>query len=112
MKPTSLSVFCFNATCRKRTIRAALIGSASSFGYNAIIFGLPVITTRFFAPGPLTTIVASPALNLAFAFVGGLIGGRTAPTVGAWKMTVLGHSLQFASLIGLVLIASRAAAHR
>jgi MFS family permease len=43
-------------------------------------------------------------LNLAFAFVGGLIGVRTAPTVGAWKMTVLGHSLQFASLIGLALI--------
>ncbi|ALL69714.1 Major facilitator superfamily (MFS) transporter (plasmid) [Paraburkholderia caribensis MBA4] len=94
----------FNATYRRRTILAAVIGSASSFGYNAIIFGLPVIITSFFAQGPLTTIVASLALNLLFAFVGGLIGVRTAPTVGAWKMTVLGHSLQFASLIGLALI--------
>ncbi|WP_144114177.1 MFS transporter [Paraburkholderia sp. BCC1886] len=94
----------FNATYRRRTILAAVIGSASSFGYNAIIFGLPVIITSFFHQGPLTTIVAALALNLVFAFVGGLIGVWTAPTVGAWKMTVLGHSLQFASLIGLALI--------
>ena len=80
----------FDATYRKRTILATVIDSASSFGYNAIIFGLPVIITSFFAQGPLTTIVASLALDLLFAFVGGLIGVRTAPTVGAWKMTVLG----------------------
>src|ERR1700761_5504429 len=94
----------FNRTYRSRTILAATIGAASSFGYNAIIFGLPVIITSFFHQGPLTTIIAALTLNLAFAFVGGLIGVRTAPTVGAWKMTVLGHSLQFASLIGLALI--------
>ncbi|QGZ64948.1 MFS transporter [Paraburkholderia acidisoli] len=94
----------FNATYRRRTILAATIGAASSFGYNAIIFGLPVIIASFLQQGPLTTIVAALALNLLFAFVGGLIGVRTAPTVGAWKMTVLGHSLQFVSLIGLALI--------
>ncbi|WP_321945190.1 MFS transporter [Paraburkholderia sp. J10-1] len=94
----------FNATYRRRTILAATIGAASSFGYNAIIFGLPVIIASFFQQGPLTTIVASLTLNLLFAFVGGLIGVRTAPTVGAWKMTALGHTLQFVSLIGLALI--------
>jgi MFS family permease len=94
----------FNATYRRRTILAAVIGSASSFGYNAIIFGLPVIIAGFFQQGPLTTIVAALALNLVFAFVGGLIGVWTAPTVGAWKMTLLGHTLQFVSLIGLALI--------
>ncbi|MCP3710117.1 MFS transporter [Paraburkholderia sp. CNPSo 3274] len=94
----------FNATYRRRTILAATIGAASSFGYNAIIFGLPVIIASFLQQGPLTTIVASLTLNLLFAFVGGLIGVRTAPTVGAWKMTVLGHTLQFVSLIGLALI--------
>lgn len=94
----------FNATYRRRTILAATIGSASSFGYNAIIFGLPVIIASFLKQGPLTTIIAALTLNLLFAFVGGLIGVRTAPTVGAWKMTVLGHSLQFVSLIGLALI--------
>lgn len=39
----------FDATYRKRTILATVIDSASSFGYNAIIFGLPVIITSFFA---------------------------------------------------------------
>lgn len=48
--------------------------------------------------------MASLLLNLLFAFVGGLIGVRTAPTVGAWKMTVLGHSLQVVALVGLALI--------
>lgn len=94
----------FNAAYRRRTILAATIGIASSFGYNAIVFGLPVIIASFLQQGPLTTIVASLALNLLFAFVGGLIGVRTAATVGAWKMTVLGQTLQFASLIGLALI--------
>ncbi|TKC87152.1 MFS transporter [Trinickia terrae] len=94
----------FNAAYRRRTILAATIGAASSFGYNAIVFGLPVIIASFLKQGPLTTIVASLALNLLFAFVGGLIGVRTAPTVGAWKMTVLGHTLQFVSLVGLALI--------
>ncbi|MFD1561120.1 MFS transporter [Paraburkholderia silviterrae] len=94
----------FNATYRRRTILAATIGAASSFGYNAIIFGLPVIIASFLQQGPLTTIVASLLLNLLFAFVGGLIGVRTAPTVGAWKMTVLGHALQVGALVGLALI--------
>ncbi len=94
----------FNSTYRRRTVLAATIGAASSFGYNAIVFGLPVIIASFLKQGPLTTIVASLTLNLLFAFVGGLIGVRTAPTVGAWKMTVLGHTLQFVSLIGLALI--------
>ncbi|WP_321782171.1 MFS transporter [Paraburkholderia sp. J94] len=94
----------FNATYRRRTILAATIGAASSFGYNAIIFGLPVIIASFLKQGPLTTIVASLLLNLLFAFVGGLIGVRTAPTVGAWKMTVAGHALQVTALIGLALI--------
>jgi MFS family permease len=43
-------------------------------------------------------------LNLSFAFVGGLIGVRFVSRFGAWKMTVAGHALQFASLIGLALI--------
>ena len=94
----------FNATYRRRTILAATIGAASSFGYNAIIFGLPVIIASFFKQGPLTTIVASLLLNLLFAFVGGLIGVRTAPTIGAWKMTVAGHALQVSALVGLALI--------
>ncbi len=91
-------------TYRKRTILTLVIGGASSFGYNAIVYGLPVILASFLKQGPLTTIVAALALNLLFAFVGGLIGVRTAASIGAWKMTVAGVALQFASLIGLALI--------
>ncbi|MGH8782541.1 MFS transporter [Paraburkholderia sp.] len=94
----------FNTTYRRRTILAAVIGAASSFGYNAVIFGLPVIIASFLQQGPLTTIVASLTLNLLFAFVGGLIGVRTAHSIGAWKMTVAGVSLQFVALIGLATI--------
>ncbi|WP_186252061.1 MFS transporter [Burkholderia gladioli] len=94
----------FNPTYRKRTILTLVIGGASSFGYNAIVYGLPVILASFLKQGPLTTIVAALALNLLFAFVGGLIGVRTAASIGAWKMTVAGVALQFASLIGLALI--------
>ncbi|WP_179404335.1 MFS transporter [Burkholderia guangdongensis] len=93
-----------NGAYRRRTILATVVGCAGAFGYNAVAFGLPVIIASFLAQGPLTTIVASLALNLAFAFVGGLIGVRAAPTVGAWKLTVFGVSLQFVSLIGLALI--------
>ncbi|MFL9871369.1 MFS transporter [Paraburkholderia megapolitana] len=99
----------FNATYRRRTVLAAVIGAASSFGYNAVIFGLPVIIASFLQQGPLTTIVASLALNLLFAFVGGLIGVRTAHSVGAWKMTLLGVALQFVALIGLASIGKPAA---
>ena len=94
----------FSTTYRSRTILALVLGCASSFGYNAIVFGLPVILSSFLQQGPLTTIVAALVLNLAFAFVGGLIGVRTAPTIGAWKMTTLGVSLQLVALVGLALI--------
>ncbi|AJK45643.1 MFS transporter [Burkholderia plantarii] len=94
----------FGARYRRRTILALVIGGASSFGYNAIVYGLPVILASFLKQGPLTTIVAALALNLLFAFVGGLIGVRTAATIGAWKMTTAGVALQFAALLGLALI--------
>jgi MFS family permease len=94
----------FNTTYRRRTILAAAIGCASAFGYNAIIFGLPIIVADFLAQGPLTTIVASLTLNLAFAFVGGLIGVYAVPSVGAWRLTALGQALQCASLMGLALV--------
>ncbi|WEY40638.1 MFS transporter [Paraburkholderia sp. SUR17] len=94
----------FRGRYARRTVLAATIGAASSFGYNAIVYGLPVILASFLKQGPLTTIVAALALNLLFAFVGGLIGVRFVSRFGAWKMTAVGHALQFASLIGLALI--------
>jgi MFS family permease len=88
----------------RRTVLATVIGVASSFAYNAVAFGLPVIISSFLAQSMLTTIVASLALNLAFAFVGGVIAVRTVPKTGAWKPTVLGYTFQLAALVGLAMV--------
>ncbi|CAD6546286.1 MFS transporter [Paraburkholderia metrosideri] len=88
----------------KRTVLATVTGIASAFAYNAVAFGLPVIISSFLAQSMLTTILASLALNLGFAFVGGLIAVRIVPTVGAWKLTVLGYTLQLIALVGLAIV--------
>jgi hypothetical protein len=88
----------------RRTVLATVIAVASSFAYNAVAFGLPVIISSFLAQSMLTTILASLALNLAFAFVGGLIAVRTVPKTGAWKPTVLGYAFQLVALIGLAMV--------
>jgi len=88
----------------RRTILATIIAIASSFAYNAVAFGLPVILSTFLAQSMLSTILVSLALNLLFAFVGGLLAVRLVPTFGAWKMTVLGYACQLAALLGLALI--------
>lgn len=88
----------------RRTVLATVIGVASSFAYNAVAFGLPVIISSFLAQSMLTTILASLALNLGFAFVGGLIAVRTVPRFGAWNMTVCGYAIQFVALVGLAIV--------
>ncbi|TDV11524.1 MFS transporter [Paraburkholderia caballeronis] len=88
----------------RRTVLATVIGVASSFAYNAVAFGLPVIISSFLAQSMLTTILASLVLNLGFAFVGGLIAVRIVPRVGAWKLTVLGYAIQLVALIGLAIV--------
>ncbi len=93
----------------KRTVLATVIGIASSFAYNAVAFGLPVIISSFLAQSMLTTILASLVLNLAFAFVGGLIAVRIVSKVGAWKLTVLGYAFQLVALVGLAIVGKPAA---
>jgi MFS family permease len=93
----------------RRTVLATVTGIASSFAYNAVAFGLPVILSSFLAQSMLTTILASLVLNLCFAFVGGVISVRIVPKVGAWKLTVLGYTLQFLALIGLAVVGRPAA---
>jgi hypothetical protein len=88
----------------RRTVLATLIAVACSFAYNAVAFGLPVILSSFFEQSMLSTILFSLALNLLFAFVGGLLAVRFVPRFGAWPMTVLGYALQLLSLTGLALI--------
>ena len=88
----------------RRTLLATVISIASSFAYNAVAFGLPVIISSFPAQTMLTTILVSLALNLLFAFVGGLLAVRLVPRPGAWRMTVAGYACQLAALLGLALI--------
>jgi hypothetical protein len=88
----------------RRTVLATVIGIASAFAYNAVAFGLPMIISSFLAQSMLTTILASLALNLGFAFVGGLIAVRIVPQVGAWKLTVLGYAFQLLALLGLAIV--------
>ncbi|WP_322014729.1 MFS transporter [Paraburkholderia sp. J12] len=89
---------------RRRTVLATVTGVASSFAYNAVAFGLPMIISSFLAQSMLTTILASLFLNLGFAFVGGLISVRTVPRLGAWKLTVWGYAIQFVALVGLAIV--------
>ncbi|MGD9424203.1 MFS transporter [Pantoea sp. NSTU24] len=88
---------------RRRTLLATLISIASSFAYNAVAFGLPVIISSFLAQSMLNTILVSLALNLLFAFVGGILAVRLVPRLGAWKMSVAGYSCQCVALLGLAL---------
>jgi asparagine N-glycosylation enzyme membrane subunit Stt3 len=88
----------------RRTTLATLLSVVSSFAYNAVAFGLPVIISSFFVQSMLTTIVISLALNLLFAFVGGLLAVRLVPRFGAWRMSLAGYSCQLAALLGLALI--------
>ena len=88
----------------KRTVLATVIAIASSFAYNAVAFGLPVIISSFLAQSMLTTILASLVLNLAFAFVGGVIAVHTVPKFGAWNLTVLGYACQLLALVGLAVV--------
>ncbi|WP_342051511.1 MULTISPECIES: MFS transporter [unclassified Cupriavidus] len=88
----------------RRTALATIMSIASSFAYNAVAFGLPVIIASFLAQSMLTTILVSLALNLLFAFVGGLIGVHLVPKTGAWKLTTVGYAFQLAALIGLAII--------
>lgn len=88
----------------RRTTLTTIISVASPFAYNAVAFGLPVIIASFLAQSMLTTILVSLALNLCFAFTGGLLGVRLVPKFGAWKMTVVGYICQLTALVGLALV--------
>ncbi len=81
----------FRGVYLRRTTLATLLSVVSSFAYNAVAFGLPVIISSFFVQSMLTTILISLVLNLLFAFVGGLLAVRYVPRFGAggcrWRVT-------------------------
>ncbi|KKB61409.1 major facilitator transporter [Robbsia andropogonis] len=94
----------FQGIYRRRTILHTVMGFASSFAYNAVAFGLPVIIASFLAQNVLNTILASLVLNLCFAFVGGMLAVKYVPKWGAWPMTVAGYAFQFTALLVLAVI--------
>ncbi|WP_347558616.1 MFS transporter [Robbsia sp. KACC 23696] len=94
----------FQGVYRRRTILHTVMGFASSFAYNAVAFGLPVIIASFLAQNVLSTILASLVLNLCFAFVGGMLAVKYVPKWGAWPMTVIGYTFQFVALLMLAVI--------
>ena len=94
----------FRGVYLRRTTLSTLLSVVSSFDYNAVAFGLPVIISSFFVQSMLTTILISLALNLLFAFVGGILAVRLVPRFGAWRMSLAGYGCQLTALLGLALI--------
>ena len=94
----------FRGRYLRRTTLATLLSVVSSFAYNAVAFGLPVIIASFFVQSMLTTILISLALNLLFAFTGGLLAVRLVPRIGAWKMSLGGYACQLTALVVLAII--------
>lgn len=88
----------------RRTTVTTIISVVSPFAYYAVAFGLPVIISSFFEQSMITTILVSLALNLLFAFTGGIIGVRLVPRFGAWKLTVTGYVFQLIALVGLAVV--------
>lgn len=94
----------FNKTYLSRTIVAITIHISVAFQYTTIAFFLPSILTRFFHTTTLTTITTTLALNLLFAFTGGLLGVYLASRLSSRRVLLAGFVLQFIALALLGLI--------
>lgn len=89
---------------RVRTLAALAIAVFSTFGYNAVAYGTPLIIANLFHQGELTTIVSSLVINIGFGVVGGLLGVALVSRAGARSLTLVGFGLQTASLVVLAVI--------
>lgn len=89
---------------RLRTAAALSIAVFSTFGYNAVAYGTPLIITNLFQQGPLVTIVSSLVINIGFGVGGGMIGVALVSHTGARRLTIVGFALQTVSLIILAVI--------
>lgn len=89
---------------RIRTVAALCIAVFSTFGYNAVAYGTPLILANLFHQGELTTIVSSLVINLGFGVGGGLLGVALVSRTGARSLTVVGFALQTVSLVVLALV--------
>src|SRR5699024_6695272 len=88
---------------RVRTIVALCVSVFSTFGYNAVAYGTPLIITTLFHQTPLITIVSSLIINLGFGTIGGLLGMSIVNRFGTRRLTLYGFAIQALSL-GLLAI--------
>ncbi|WP_166970944.1 MFS transporter [Brevibacterium atlanticum] len=93
----------FSPKYRVRTIVALCVSVFSTFGYNAVAYGTPLIITTLFHQTPLITIVSSLIINLGFGALGGLLGMSIVNRFGTRKITFIGFVIQ-ALALGLLAI--------
>ncbi|TSI18647.1 MFS transporter [Brevibacterium aurantiacum] len=89
---------------RVRTIVALCVSVFSTFGYNAVAYGTPLIITTLFHQTPLVTIIASLVINLGFGAIGGLLGMSIVNRFGTRRITLVGFAIQAASLALLAIV--------
>ncbi|MCF2574259.1 MFS transporter [Brevibacterium sp. UCMA 11754] len=89
---------------RVRTIVALCVSVFSTFGYNAVAYGTPLIITTLFHQTPLVTILASLVINLGFGAIGGLLGMSIVNRFGTRRITLVGFVIQAAALALLAIV--------
>ncbi len=94
----------FSPRYRLRTILALCVSVFSTFGYNAVAYGTPLIITTLFHQGPLITITSSLIINLCFGALGGLLGMSIVNRFGTRAVTGVGFAVQAAALIVLAAV--------
>lgn len=88
----------FSPRYRVRTIVALCVSVFSTFGYNAVAYGTPLIITTLFHQTPLVTIISSLVINLGFGTIGGLLGMSIVNRFGTRRITLVGFAVQAVSL--------------
>ncbi|WP_350271027.1 MFS transporter [Brevibacterium sp. CBA3109] len=89
---------------RVRTIVALCVSVFSTFGYNAVAYGTPLIITTLFHQTPLVTIIASLVINLGFGAIGGLLGMTIVNRFGTRRITLVGFVIQAVALALLAIV--------
>jgi MFS family permease len=91
----------FSRRYRIRTLVALAVSVFSTFGYNAVAYGTPLIISTLFKQGPLVTILSSLVINFGFGVGGGLVGVSLVSKWGSRKLALVGFVVQAVSLLVL-----------
>ena len=94
----------FSPKYRVRTLVALCVSVFSTFGYNAVAYGTPLIITTLFHQTPLITIVSSLIINLGFGTIGGVLGMSIVNRFGTRRITLIGFSIQAVALALLAVV--------